>query len=143
MKIVIGSDHAGYDHKVKFIEYLNNKGYEVIDVGTDSNASVDYPLFGYEVGKKVIENKCFGIAICGSGIGISIACNKVDGIRAVNCNNEDLARLSRLHNDANVICFGQRLVKFEDCIKLFEIFINEKFLGDRHLRRVDELNEGC
>ena len=141
MKIVIGSDHAGYNLKEYIKNYLKCNEYEVIDVGTYSTDSVDYPTFGFKVGEEVIKNDCFGICVCGSGVGISMAANKIKGIRAVNVNNEELATLSRKHNDANVICFGERLVKKEDAIKYLEIFLNTPFEGDRHVRRVNMLNE--
>lgn len=143
MKIVIGSDHAGFKLKEYIKEYLINHNFEVIDVGTNSTESVDYPIYGFKVGNEVIKNNCFGVACCGSGIGISIAANKIKGIRAVNCNNIDLAYLSRLHNNCNVICFGERLIgDYSNAITYLEKFLNTEFEGDRHIKRVDMLNKG-
>ena len=142
MTISIGSDHRGYGLKGKLIDYLKSKNNNVIDFGTDSDASVDYPDFAKKVGESVAKKEShYGIAICGSGIGISIAANKVKGIRAVNANNKDMAEMSRKHNDANVICFGADFIDFDTAVKYWEIFSTTQFEGgERHNRRIEKIN---
>lgn len=142
MVISIGSDHRGFELKERIKEYLVKKKLKVIDFGTDSNASVDYPDFSKKVGESVAKGDSkFGIAICGSGIGVSIAANKVKGIRAVNATNEDMAEMSRKHNNANVICFGADFIDFDTAVKYWEIFVNTDFEGgERHNRRIEKIN---
>ena len=142
MTISIGSDHRGYGLKEKLKEYLKSKNYNVLDFGTDSEASVDYPDFAKKVGESVAKKQSdFGIAICGSGIGISIAANKVKGVRAVNATNKDMAEMSRKHNDANVICFGADFIDFDTAVKYWEIFSTTQFEGgERHNRRIEKIN---
>lgn len=142
MIISIGSDHRGFELKERIKEYLVKKNYKVLDFGTDSNASVDYPDFAKKVGESVAKNESkFGIAICGSGIGVSISANKVKGIRAVNATNENMAEMSRKHNDANVICFGADFVDYDTAVKYWEIFVNTDFEGgERHNRRIEKIN---
>ncbi len=140
MKIVIGCDHAGYDMKEKVKQYLVNRSYSIIDVGTASNKSVDYPYYGHEIGKKVAEDKVFkGIAICGSGIGISIAANKVKGIRAALCTSTEHAIMSRKHNDANILAFGARFTDIDLIKSITRIWLNTDFEGGRHLRRINQI----
>ena len=143
MKIIIGSDHAGYELKEKLKEHLYNLGYTVGDAGThDATTSVDYPDFGFRVGLAVANGEADrGIVCCGSAIGISIAANKVKGVRCGIAYNDDVARLMRQHNDANVIAFGEREMDPEDCIRRLDIFLNTPFEGGRHERRVNKLNE--
>lgn len=141
MKIVIGSDHRGYTLKEDFKKHFDNIKMDYKDVGTNSTDSVDYPDFAKKVGE-CIENEGydFGILICGSGIGVSIAANKVKGLRAVNANNNNLAEMARKHNDANVICFGSDFIDIEKAARFFEIFINTDFEGgERHIRRIQKL----
>jgi ribose 5-phosphate isomerase B len=141
MKIVVGSDHAGFQLKNHLKDLLGKWGHEVIDVGTNSTESTDYPDWGEAVGKKVIELGAIGVCVCGSGIGISIAANKVHGIRAALVHDSTEARLSRQHNDANVLCLGQRTtgeVIAEDALKTF---LETGFEGGRHQKRVDKLNK--
>lgn len=143
MIISIGSDHRGFELKKRLKEYLVKKSHKVLDFGTDSEASVDYPDFAQKVGESVAggESK-YGIAICGSGIGISIAANKVKGIRAVNATNENMAEMSRRHNDANVICFGSDFIDFDTAARYWEIFSDTAFEGgERHCRRIDKINK--
>jgi ribose 5-phosphate isomerase B len=142
MVISIGSDHRGFELKKRLKEYLEKKNNKVIDFGTDSDASVDYPDFGRKVGESVAKGKSkYGIAICGSGIGINIAANKIKGVRAVNATNENIAEMSRRHNDANVICFGADFIDFETAAKYWEIFSGTEFEGgERHIRRINKLN---
>ncbi len=137
MKIAIGSDHAGFDYKEAIKEYLLSKGYEVIDKGTYSKESTDYPVYARAVAQEVTsKNVDRGIVICGTGIGVSITANKVPGIRAALCTNEFMARLSRQHNDANVIAIGARVIGLEHAIAIIETFLNTPFEGGRHERRV-------
>lgn len=142
MKIAIGSDHRGFGLKEKLKEYLKKKNNTVIDFGTDSEASVDYPDFSKKVGESVSKGESeFGISICGSGIGVSIAANKVKGIRAVNATNKEMAEMSRRHNNANVICFGSDFIDFDTAVKFWEIFSSTEFEGgERHDRRINKIN---
>ena len=138
MKIVIGCDHAGYDMKEKVKQYLEDKNYNIIDVGTASNESVDYPHYGHEIGKKVAEDKVFrGIAICGSGIGISIAANKIKGIRAALCTSVEHAEMSRKHNDANILALGSRMTSEKDIFSIIDVWLSTEFEGGRHLDRIN------
>lgn len=142
MKIAIGSDHAGYELKVELKRYLENKGYDVEDCGTDSCESVDYPQYGFLVGEAVASGKNrFGIVVCGSGIGVSIAANKVKGVRAAACYNGEHAEMARRHNDANVLALGARMTDAETAEKIADVFLTREFDGGRHQKRVDMLNE--
>tara|TARA_B110000263_G_scaffold250143_1_gene270838 strand:+ start:5281 stop:5715 length:435 start_codon:yes stop_codon:yes gene_type:complete len=137
-KIAIGCDHAAFNEKEKLKTYLIEKEYELVDVGTNSSDSVDYPFFGHEVGKMVVNNKVNkGIVICGSGIGISIAANKVKGVRAALCTSSEHAEMSRKHNDANVLALGARMTDFNMILKIVDIWLNTDFDGGRHLKRVN------
>lgn len=143
MIISIGSDHRGFELKERIKEYLSQKKNKVLDFGTDSNASVDYPDFAKRVGESVAKGESkYGIVICGSGIGVSIAANKVNGVRAVNATNSDMAEMSRKHNDANVICFGADFIDFDTAVKYWEVFSNTDFEGgERHNRRIEKINK--
>ena len=133
MKISIGSDHAGYRLKSAIVRRLKVQGHKILDCGTDSEASVDYPDFAQAVAREVSGgNALFGVLICSSGIGISIAANKMPGIRAALCMNEDMAEFSRRHNNANIICLGQKYVGEDMAEKLVEIFLHTNFEGGRH-----------
>ena len=142
MKIAIGSDHAGYQRKEEVKEYLISLGYEVNDVGTYSLDSCDYPIFGLECAKAV-ENKeaDYGVLVCSSGEGIMMAANKVKGIRCGLAYNDDVARLMRQHNNANMIAFGASFMTKEEILKRVDIFLNTEFEGGRHERRVNEIIE--
>lgn len=140
MKISIGSDHAGFDLKEHLKNYLEEEGYEVIDEGTYSLESVDYPDFGKKVGKRVADKEADrGLVVCGSGIGISIAANKVPGIRCALVSEPLSARLSRQHNDANVLALGGRLIGLEMAKECLKVFLQTDFEGGRHQRRIDKL----
>ncbi|MBF4806351.1 MAG: ribose 5-phosphate isomerase B [Pseudoleptotrichia goodfellowii] len=142
MKIAIGNDHAGVDLKHKIVEFLRKKGHEVTNVGTDTLDSVDYPDIAKEVAEKVLSGEAkYGVLICGTGIGISISANKVKGIRAALAHNEFTARLSRLHNDANIIALGARVLGDELAAVCVDTFINTEFEGGRHARRVRKIEE--
>ncbi len=137
-KITVGCDHAGYLLKLKVIDHLKSRGIEVIDVGTHSTDSCDYPAIAHEVCKKIQEGvTALGILICGTGIGMSMAANKHRGIRAAACSDTFSARLTRLHNDANVLCFGERVVGQGLALDLVDAFIDADFEGGKHGRRVD------
>jgi ribose 5-phosphate isomerase B len=137
MKISIGSDHAGYELKELIKNHLEEKGFEVIDKGTFSKERVDYPLFGEAVAKSVSEGESTrGIVICGTGIGISISANKVKGVRAALCTNEYMARMSRKHNDANILALGSRVLGTDLAISIVDVFLSTEFEGGRHEKRV-------
>lgn len=137
-KIAIGSDHAGYDYKQRLINDLSSLGYEVIDCGTNSKESCHYPLYAKEVAHLVKDNKVdFGVLVCSSGEGIMMAANKVKGVRAGLAYNDDVARLMKEHNNANVIAFGANFMDYDDALRRVEIFSNAEFLGGRHQTRVE------
>ena len=137
-KIAIGCDHAAFNEKEKLKKYLIKNGYELVDVGTNSSDSVDYPSFGHEVGKLVANNKVNkGIVICGSGIGISIAANKIKGVRAALCTSSEHAKMSRKHNDANVLALGARMTDFSLILEIVQAWLSTDFEGGRHLKRVN------
>ena len=138
--LAIASDHAGVSYKKDLITYLTEKGYECINLGTDTEDSVDYPLYADAVCKKVTTGEAdLGILICGTGIGMSIAANKHKGIRAGLCGDPESAALTRQHNNANVLCMGARILSFEKAIEITEAFLGAEFMGGRHQRRVDML----
>ena len=142
MKLVIGNDHAAVDMKNEIKQYLEEKGIEIVDVGTNSTDSFNYPISGYRVGKMVAEGKVDGgIAICGTGVGISLACNKVDGVRACCCSEPYSAEMSKRHNNSNVICFGARVIGIETAKQIVDAWINAKFEGGRHENRVNMIME--
>ena len=142
MRIAIGSDHAGFDAKQEVIKFLKQEGYEVEDVGTNSKDSCDYPIFGRKVGELVASKNCdYGVVICSSGEGIMMAANKVKGVRCGIAYADQIAELLRQHNDANVISFGANFMNIEDIKRRLGIFLNTEFLGERHLRRVNLIEE--
>ncbi|WP_086288249.1 ribose 5-phosphate isomerase B [Campylobacter devanensis] len=139
-KIYIASDHAGYEAKMQVKSILENMGVLVIDLGTDNaKNSVDYPDFAALVANSIKSNDEFGVLICGSGIGISIAANRFSHIRCALSHNATIARLSREHNDANVLCFGARVVGAEVIKDMVEVFFTTEFSGGRHQKRVEKL----
>ncbi|NLN49121.1 MAG: ribose 5-phosphate isomerase B [Clostridiales bacterium] len=141
MRIAIGSDHGGFRLKKEIIQHLKDKGIEYTDLGTYDEKSVDYPDFGRAVGEAVASGKFErGIVICGTGIGISIAANKVPGIRAALCGDCFSAKASREHNDANVLALGERVIGTELAKMIVDIWLDTKFAGGRHKNRVDKLN---
>lgn len=138
--LAIASDHAGVTYKKDLIAYLTEKGYTCINLGTDTEDSVDYPIYADAVCKKVTGGEAdLGILICGTGIGMSIAANKHKGIRAGLCGDPDSAALTRQHNNANILCMGARILSFEKAVEITEAFLGAEFLGGRHQRRVDML----
>ncbi len=139
-KIVIGSDHAGYQLKEELKEYLLDNGYLVQDFGTQTDASVDYPDYVHPLAICIENNQTVkGILICGSGIGVSISANRHRNVRAALCWNEEVAALCRKHNDANVICLPARFISKDEANKMVETFLNTAFEGGRHLTRVNKI----
>ncbi len=139
--IAIGSDHAAYSLKKELKKYFDEKNIKYEDLGTDSLESVDYPDFGIKVGKAVASGKYeYGIVMCGTGIGISIAANKVKGVRAALVYDENTARLAKEHNNANIIAIGGRTTSLENAIKIVEAYNNANF-ETRHQNRIDKINE--
>lgn len=140
MKIAIGNDHAATAMKMEIMAYVKELGHEVINFGTDTDESCDYPLFGEMVGRAVAlgEADC-GILICGTGVGISIAANKVRGVRAGVCSDTTTARLIKEHNDANVLAFGARIVGLELARDIVKTYLEAEFAGGRHQMRIDML----
>ncbi len=137
MKIALASDHAGFDYKEQIHEFLLKLGHEVHDFGTDSNQSVDYPLFIRPAAEAVARGECErGIVLGGSGNGEAMVANKVKGIRCAVCWNRDSARLSREHNDANVLSLGERLITLETALEIVEVWLATGFEGGRHERRI-------
>lgn len=141
MKIAIGADHAGFELKEFLFQIVKEMGHEVIDMGTDSNYSVDYPDYAEAVSRAVSEGKVDrGILICGTGIGMSIVANKFRNVRAALCNDLYTARMSRLHNDANVLAIGGRIVGKDLAREIVNVWINTPFEGGRHCGRVEKIH---
>jgi len=142
MKIAIGNDHSAVEMKQEIKRYLESKGYEVIDLGTDRKESCDYPVYGEKVGRAVADGEAdYGIGICGTGIGIGIAAGKVKGIRVCTCSEPYSARLSRMHNDTNVLTFGARVIGVEMAKMIVDEWLDNQYQGGRHQRRIDMLTE--
>ncbi len=141
MRIAVGSDHAGFELKQQLAEHLDASGHKVVDLGTHDSVSVDYPDYGAAVGRAVVGGEAeLGVAVCGSGVGICIAANKVPGVRAATVHDVTSARLSREHNDANVMCVGQRFIGPQVAIDAVDAFVAATFAGGRHSRRVDKIS---
>lgn len=142
MNLVIASDHAGFELKESVKNYLKEKGHSVIDCGTDSTNSCDYPVFAKALCREINDgNAELGILICGTGIGMSMAANKVKGIRAAVCSDCFSAKFTRAHNDTNVLCLGARVLGEGLALELIEIFLNTPFEGGKHLRRINMFEE--
>lgn len=142
MKIAIGSDHAGFKYKEKIKEFLNSLGNEVTDFGTDSEESVDYPLFIRPVAEAVSHGEVErGVVLGGSGNGEAMCANRIKGVRCALCWNVTSARLARQHNDANVISLGQRMISEEDALEIVRVWLDTDFEGGRHVRRIQMLDE--
>lgn len=141
MKIAIGSDHGGYDLKEQLKYYLTKNGYEVMDVGTYSKDSCHYPEFAIKCARQVSEGVCqFGVIVCTTGEGVTMAANKIKGVRAGLAYNTDVARLMREHNDANVMTLGAKFTTFKEASERLDAFLNAKFLEGRHAVRVQMIN---
>ena len=142
MKIGIGNDHAATELKFAIVDYLKELGHEVVNFGTDTNDSCNYPEYGEKVARAVVAKEVdLGILICGTGVGISIAANKVKGIRAVVCSEPCSARLAREHNNANILAFGARIVGEDLAKTIVKEYLDASFLGGRHQTRVDMISE--
>lgn len=142
MKIAVGCDHGGLNLKNEIIKHLNSKNIETKDFGTYTSESCDYPDIAKEVAEKVAEKEFdFGILVCGTGIGISIAANKVPGIRAALCHDTFSAHATREHNNANILTLGERVVGVGLGLDIVDTFLNSTFQGDRHQRRIDKITE--
>ena len=142
MKLVIGNDHAAVEMKNEIKAHLEQRGIEVVDVGTNSTASFNYPVSGYKAAKLVASGAVDGgVLICGTGVGISLAANKVDGIRACVCSEPTTARLSKQHNNTNMICFGARIVGAELAKDIVDAWLDAEFQGGRHATRVGMIME--
>ncbi|WKY47939.1 ribose 5-phosphate isomerase B [Eubacteriaceae bacterium ES3] len=142
MKIAIGSDHGGVDLKEVVVSHLKEKGIEVIDLGTHSKDSCDYPEYGEKVGQAVMAGESDqGIVICGTGLGISMAANKIPGIRAALCTNEFMAEMAKAHNNANVLALGARVLGEGLALRIVDVFLESSFEGERHARRVEGIGK--
>ena len=145
MIIAVGSDHAGYEgdtpYKPEIMRHIESLGHTVLDCGTNGPESVDYPDFADAVAKAILEKRAqCGILLCGTGIGVSIAANRYHGIRAATCATPDMARLSREHNDANVLCLGRRILTLQQCAEFITLWLDTPFSGgERHCRRVSKM----
>ncbi len=142
MKIALGADHAGFELKEKIKKFLQDAGHEVLDLGCYSTESVDYPVYGAKVAKAVLQGEAErGILVCGTGLGMSMVANRFPGIRAALCHELFTARMSRLHNDANVLVLGGRVIGDVLALEMVKVFLETPFEGGRHLRRVNQIDE--
>ena len=142
MKLAIGNDHVAVEMKKEIREYLEGKGYEVINVGTDSSERFNYPVYGYKVARMVADGEVDGgILICGTGVGISLSANKVHGIRACVCSDPYTAKLSKQHNNTNIIAFGARVIGIETAKMIVDEWLNARYEGGRHQIRIDMIKE--
>lgn len=140
MRIALGSDHAGFDLRQAIAQYLSAAGHDVRDLGCASATSVDYPDFAIAVGKAVAAGEAeVGVLVCGTGVGMSMTANRIAGVRAALCTNEYTARMARAHNNANVLCIGQRVVGEGTALALVDAFVQSEFEGGRHERRVAKI----
>ncbi len=140
--IALASDHAGFKLKEKIKKYLVDNHYDIMDLGTNSEASVDYPIYARKAAKAVAEGQCEkGIVCCGSGIGMSIAANKVKGIRCALIHNEYTAEMCKRHNNANMIAMGARVVDHDEALKMVDAWMSAQFEEGRHQRRIEEIEE--
>lgn len=135
--IIIGSDHGGFNLKQAIIEHLKNKGLDVEDLGCYNTDSCDYPVIAKAVSEKVLENSSRGILICGTGIGVSITANRYQGIRASHCTDTFSARMTRMHNDSNILCLGERITGTGLALDIVDTWLNTPFEGGRHQKRID------
>ena len=142
MKIAIGCDHGGLEHKNAILEHLKSRNFEVLDFGIYEAHSVDYPEIAVKVSNSIVNKEALlGILVCGTGIGMSLAANKVKGIRAAACSEHFSAKYTRLHNDSNILCLGGRVIGVGTAIELVDLFVDTKFEGGRHQRRIDLITE--
>ncbi len=142
MKIALGCDHGGLEHKNAIVDYLKENGFEVTDFGIYEQVSVDYPDIAKKVCESIQNGECErGILVCGTGIGMSIAANKHKGIRAACCSEHFSAKYTRLHNNSNILCLGGRVIGVGTAVELADIFVNTEFEGGRHQKRIDKITE--
>jgi ribose 5-phosphate isomerase B len=142
MKIALASDHGGFTLKEEIEKHLICRGFQVLDLGTHSEESVDYPVFGKRIGEAVTGGEAdLGIAFCGTGVGISIACNKVKGVRCAVATNLFMAEMAKKHNNANILALGGRVLAPQDAARIVDMWLDSAFDGDRHARRVRLLDE--
>lgn len=140
MKIALGCDHGGLGHKNAILEHLKSRGFEVTDFGIYEQASVDYPDIAIKVANAVKDKECeLGILVCGTGIGMSLAANKVKSIRAAACSEHFSAKYTRLHNNSNILCLGGRVIGIGTACELVDLFVDTEFEGGRHATRVDKI----
>lgn len=135
--IIIGSDHGGFKLKSEIIKHLQELGYEVSDLGCYNTESCDYPIIAKAVAEKVLEKNSRGILVCGTGIGVSIAANRFNGIRASHCTDTFTARMTRMHNDSNILCLGERITGVGLALDIVDIWLKTEFEGGRHQKRID------
>lgn len=135
--VILGSDHGGYRLKEYIKGLLDDMGRDYVDVGCDSEASCDYPVFAQKLAEEIRQRDCLGILVCGTGIGMSMAINRIPGMRGAVCTNEYMARLTRMHNNANVLCMGERVTGFGVAEGIVRAYLETDFEGDRHLRRIN------
>lgn len=142
MKLVVGADHGGYLLKNEIAEYLEKEGVEVIDVGCFSEDSVDYPDYAHLLCEKIISGEAgAGILVCGTGIGMAIACNRKKEIRAANCHDVYTAQMSKEHNNANVLTLGARVISEKKALEIVKAWLEAEFTGGRHIRRIEKFNQ--
>ena len=135
--IIIGSDHGGFELKKQIAKYLDEKGYKTLDLGCHTSESCDYPIIAKAVAKEVLSSGNKGILICGTGIGVSITANRFEGIRASHCTDTFTARMTRMHNDSNILCLGERITGVGLALDIVDIWLNTEFEGGRHKTRID------
>ena len=140
VKIAIGSDHAGFELKQIIVEHLSSRNVDFVDCGTKNLDSVDYPDFAKRVADEVSnEDLVMGILVCGSGQGMAMTANRYKNVRAAICHNSDVAKVTRQHNDANVLCLGSRFIDISEAIKCVDVFLSTDFEGERHLKRINKI----
>ena len=140
VKIVVGSDHAGFELKQIIIEHLSERNMNYVDFGTSCLDSVDYPDYAKKVAEEVNSNDLImGILVCGSGQGMAMTANRFKNVRAALCHNTDVAKVTRQHNDANVLCLGSRFIDISEAIKCVDVFLSTDFEGERHLKRINKI----
>ncbi len=136
-KIIVGSDHGGFNLKCEIVKHLKALGYEVSDLGCYSTESCDYPIIAKAVAQEVLNTSGKGILVCGTGIGVSITANRFDGIRASHCTDTFTARMTRMHNDSNILCLGERITGVGLALDIVDIWLRTEFEGGRHQKRID------
>jgi len=140
--VIVGNDHAGPEFVQDIIDHLKSQGYQVLHLGSQNEGSVDYPEYGYKTAQETVQKNAFGVVICGTGIGISIAANKVSKARCAHCISPYMAEMARKHNDANIIALGARILDKENAKTILDTFLTTEFEGGRHKKRVEQLNTG-